>query len=95
MLKNKEALLPTYEAIVLGSGFAFQEGAAIDRIYDLNVLEFAVQFWQSQGVSFDDLRSILEMPETTPEELQAKMQAEFGMMLQVQAPMDWSIDMVA
>ena len=95
MLKNKETLLPTYEAIVLGSGFAFQEGAAIDQIYDLNVLEFAVQFWQTQGVSFDDLRSILEMPETTPEEQQAKMQAEFGMMLQVQAPMDWSIDMMA
>lgn len=96
MMKYKEALLPTYEAAALQMlGCVFQEGAAIEQIYDLNVLEFAVQVWQYQAVSFDDLRAVLDMPEETPEEQQMKMQVEFGMMMQVQTPMDWSVEFVA
>ena len=88
-------LLPNYEAIAQGMGCVFQAGADIGQIYDLNVLEFAVQLWQYQMVSFDDLQAIIDMPEATPEEQQAKLQAEFGMLLQVQTPMDWSVDFMA
>ena len=95
LVKNKEMLLPVYEATAQGMGCVFQKGADIALIYDLNVLEFAVQLWQYQTVGFDDLQAILDMPEATPEELQAKLQAEFGMLLQVQTPMDWSVDFMA
>lgn len=95
LMKNKALLLPNYEVAAQGMNCVFQEGADIAQIFDLNVLEFAVQVWQYQMISFDDLQAILDMPETTPEEQMAKLQAEFGMLLQVQTPMDWSVDFMA
>ena len=96
LLKYKEILLPGYEMFALQQlGCEFQEGAAIDQIYDVNVLESVVQFWQYQMMDFDTFREVLEMPETSPEEQQAKMQAEFSLMLQLQTPMDWSVNFFA
>ena len=96
LLKNKEELLPVYETLALQQfGCVFQEGTPVDQIYDVSVLEFAVQFWQYQQISFDTVREVLEMPETSPEEQQAKMQAEFGLLLQVQTPLDWSVNFFA
>lgn len=73
----------------------FQGQVPIEQIYDLNVLEFAVQFWQYGRISFDTLRGILDMPASTPEEAQEKAEAEFSLLWQVQAPVDWSADFMA
>lgn len=96
LMKNKAALLPVYEMTARQAmNCVFQGELSIDQIYDLNVLEFAVQFWQYQQISFDALREILNMPSSTPEETQAKAEAEFNMLMQVQAPVDWSSNFVA
>jgi len=96
LMKNKAALMPVYEMMALQAmNCVFQGQVPIEQVYDLNVLEFAVQFWQYQRISFDDLRAILDMPSSTPEEAQAKVEAEFGMLMQVQAPVDWSSNFVA
>ena len=96
LMKNKASLLPVYEMTSLQAmNCVFQGPVPIEQIYDLNVLEFAVQFWQYQMISFDSLRAIIDMPFSTPEEAEAKAQAEFSMLLQVQAPVDWSSNFMA
>lgn len=53
LMKNKAALLPIYEATALQAMNCVLQGQVpIEQIYDLNVLEFAVQSWQYQMVSF-------------------------------------------
>ena len=96
LLKYKQTLLPVLEETALGQmGCIFQAQTPLDQLYDVIVLEFAAQFWQYQRVSFEDLRAILEMPDGTPEALQAKQEAEFAMLMQIQTPMDWSINFFA
>ena len=96
LMKNKAALLPVFETMALQAmNCVFQGQVPIDQVYDLNVLEFAVQFWQYQSISFDVLRAILDMPESTPEEALEKAQTEFNLLLQVQAPADWSSNFMA
>ena len=96
LLKYKQTLLPVLEETALGQmGCIFQAQTPLDQLYDVIVLEFAAQFWQYQRVSFEDLRAILDMPDGTPEALQAKQEAEFAMLMQIQTPMDWSINFFA
>ena len=95
LMKSKAGLLPAFETTAFSElNCVFQGQVPIEQIYDLNVLEFAVQFWQYGRISFDALRGILDMPASTPEEIQAKAEAEFSMLLQVQTPVDWSSDFV-
>ncbi len=94
LMKNKEEMLPTYEAYIASNGFTFREQVTLGELYDLNVLEFAVQCWQ-KGFDLNNLSSVLSMPETTEEELQSKMLAELNLLLNVQSPSDWSSNSVA
>lgn len=96
LMKDKALLLPVYEMTARQAmNCVFPGQVSIDQIYDLNVLEFAVQFWQYQMVSFDEIRAILDLPDSTPEETQAKAQAAFELLIRVQAPVDWSSNFVA
>lgn len=94
LIKNKEEMLPTYEASIASSGFTFREQVTPGELFDLNVLEFAVQCWQT-GFDLNNLSSVLSMPETTEEELQSKMLAELNLLLKVQSPSNWSSDFFA
>jgi len=46
-------------------------------------------------ISFDEIQEILDLPDSTPEETQAKAQAAFDLLMRVQTPVDWSSDFVA
>lgn len=94
LIKNKEEMLPNYKAYIESSGFTFREQVTTEELFDLNVLEFATQFWQ-KGLDFSNLSSVLSMPETTEEELQSKMLAELNLLLNVQSPSDWSTNSFA
>ena len=93
LMRYKEQLLPAYEKAAAGVfGAVFREQARIEWIYDVNVLEFAVQFWQYQRISIDDLKRAVEMPETTAEEIQRKIQTEIQLLLSIQTPADWAVN---
>ena len=90
LMRNKEAFLPMFETTAAQLGNTFREGTTISRVYDLAVLEFAVQFWQYQRIPFENLRQILDMPSAEAAEAQTKLMAEFQTFLTIQQPTDWS-----
>ncbi|MBO7663482.1 MAG: hypothetical protein J6U01_08920 [Clostridia bacterium] len=90
MLKHKAEILPKYEAKVQQMGCVFRPQVDPAVLYDINVLEFGAQFWQYQRLPFEKVQQALDMPETTPEELQAKLDEAMGLMLQIQSPSDYS-----
>lgn len=99
LLKNKEIILETlYHPFINDSRIVFQNGLTdYSKVYDVNVLEVAVQMWQysSKQQWIESLSDILSMPENTEEEKIAKLAKEFMMLLNVQSPQDWSITFVA
>ena len=96
LMKDKAALLPVYEMTARQAmNCVFPGQVSIDQIYDLNVLEFAVQFWQYRMIDIDEVQAILDLPDSTPEETQAKAQAAFSLLMRVQAPVDWSSNFFA
>ena len=95
MLKNKQTLLPSYEVTLQQRGCVFRPQVDIGVLYDLNVLEFAALFWQSQLVPFEKVQEIMEMPETTEEELETKLDTSLMLLTAVQPPSDYSINTMA
>lgn len=93
LLKDKIELLPLYTEKVNASGLRFRD--SIDKLYDMNVLEFAVQIWQSNQQMFDSVKKVLALPETTKEEKEKKLEKELSLLLTVQSFEDWSPDFFA
>ena len=93
LLKNKKELLPLYTEKVEASGLRFRD--SIDKLYDMNVLEFAVQIWQSNQQMFDSVKKVLALPETTEKEKEKKLEKELSTLLTVQPFEDWSPDFMA
>ncbi len=93
LLKNKEEMLPLYTEKVNASGMRFLD--SIDKLYDMNVLEFAVQIWQSNQQMFDSVEKALALPETTKKEKEKKLKKELSILLTVQTFEDWSPDCFA
>lgn len=91
LIKNKQDLLGLYNDAIDKTGMRFREHASKEVLYDINVLEFAVKFWQ-HNQEFDKLEQLLTMPEDTADNRLAKAQAEFNFMISVQGPEDWSPD---
>ena len=91
LIKNKQDLMGLYNDVIDKTGMRFREHASKEVLYDINVLEFAVKFWQ-YNQEFDKLEQVLSMPEDTADNRLAKAQAEFDFMISVQGPEDWSPD---
>ena len=65
-------------------------------LYDLNVLEFAVQIWQNKdNQDFTTLKTLLYMPEDTTEAKAQKYDAMFQTFIKVQSPQDWAYNFIA
>ena len=94
LIKDKHELLRSYNDEIDKTGMRFREYASQEVLYDLNVLEFAPAFWE-YSQDFDKLEKLVDMPEETDEERQAKAGAEFKFMIEVQGPEKWSPDMYA
>lgn len=97
LIKNKNILLGSYADIVEGQGIKFQNDLGdYGILYDLNVLEFAVQVWQKKdNQDFESLRNLLDMPEDTTELKAQKFEAIFQTFYNVQNPQDWAYSYVA
>ena len=93
LLKDKKELLPLYTEKVNASGLRFRD--SIDKLYDMNVLEFAVQIWQSKQEQFDSVKKVLALPETTEREKKKKLKKELSLLLKVQPFEEWSPDFFA
>ena len=97
LMRNKESLLPYLTYYVSEQGMLFRNGPEdIGRVYDLTVLEFAVQVWQYRiKQDFSTLKAVLEMPEDTDELKQQKCVTMLQVLLGIQNPQDWSYNYAA
>ena len=88
-MRYKEDLLPRYTDKIAGSKYDFQSRVTPEVLYDMNVLEFAVQYWQ-YGNNFDAVGTVLAMPDSTEQDRKAKRNAIYKLLLKIQDPIDWS-----
>lgn len=104
LMKHKDELAPALWQAAEGQGAVYREGVTDEALFDMAVLELAVQEWQySQDESlmpemdtgFSGMSDILAMPEGTDEEMQAKLQAELAFLCVVARPQDWSANFMA
>ena len=97
LMKNKEVLLPYLVADIEAQGMLFQNGPEdYGRVYDLAVLELAVQTWQYKGKQmFGDMQMILGMPEDTDELKNQKLQQMIQVFATIQGFADFSYNFVA
>ena len=99
LMKNKQDLAPMLLQTVESQGSTYRAGVSAEKLFDMVVLELALQEWQySQDEStmpqadtgFSGMRAILDMPDDTDEERSAKIAAELQFLLLVASPQDWS-----
>ena len=97
LMKNKEVFLPYLVADTEAQGLLFQNGPEdYSRLYDLAVLEFAVQAWQYKSKQmFADMQMILDMPEDTDELKNQKLQQMIQVFATIQGFADFSYNFVA
>ena len=88
-MRYKNDLKPRYEKKVNMAATKYVDYATPERLYDMNVLEFAVQFWQS-GKDFKMIKKVLDMPDGSDKERKKKADAVYKLLLKVQDPRDWS-----
>ncbi len=88
-MRYKQDLLPRFEKKVTTKPYNYPEQVKMDVIYDMDVLEFAVNFWQSGG-DFEKLKEIVNMPASTASEQKAKQNAVYDFLIKIQDPQDWS-----
>ena len=88
-LRYKEDVLPKYKEKISGSQYEFESRLTPEVLYDVNVLEFAANFWQYGG-DFEKLGAIVAMPDSTEEEREAKCNAVYEFLVNTQDPEDWS-----
>ena len=72
MLSYRDVLSSKYYNEAIAKGVKFTNYVNKDNLYDATILDFAIGFWQYYQ-SFNSLESILKLPETTPEEINTKM----------------------
>ena len=104
LMRNKDELAPELRKVAESQGATYRESVSDELLYDMAVLELAVQEWQySQDESlrpetdtgFSGMSEILGMPDGTDEERQAKLQAELMFLATVSSPLDWSSNFFA
>ena len=96
LIKEKEALLSSFISALEQRGVTFHEGFDdYGSLYDLAVLEFAVQIWQAGQSYLSSLWELLEMPEGTSGERMQKLDNIFSLLIGVQNPSDWAYSSAA
>ena len=99
LLKHKADLMPNYSNLIENTlGLTFQNDLKdYSELYDLNVLEAALQIWQlSSKQDFDSLQEIIDMPEDSEEQKKEKEIALLVKLLDgIQSPQDWAVDYFA
>ena len=97
LMKHKETLLPFFANAIEAQGMLFQNGPEdYSRVYDLAVLEFAVQTWQYKARhQFTELQAIAAMPGDTADQKGQKLSLLFQVFVNVQNPQDFSYSFVA
>ena len=71
LLEYKNVLAPKYYQAAISKGTNLTSYATQDRLYDVVVAEFEIGFWQYYQ-SYSKLENCLNLPETTPEEIENK-----------------------
>ncbi len=95
MMMHKAEVLPKFEAVTQQMGCIFRPLVDLAVIYDVCAQEFGTQYWQYQSMPFENVQQVLDMPETTPEELQSKLDEALRLMIQIQSPSDYSANIWA
>ncbi len=97
LMKKKEVLLPVFINFIEKTGSLYQNDMGdYGQLYDLTVLEFAVQVWQYKPKqNFDDLKAIIDMPEDTEESITQKLDSLLLTFLNTQNPQDFSYNYAA
>ena len=88
-MRYKADNMPKYKKKVNGAMYSFVDYVEPETLYDLNVLEFAAQFWQT-GKDFKKIEKILDMPDSNEKEHSKKAKEVYKLLLSVQNPQDWS-----
>ena len=83
-IRYKQDLLPKFRKKISSSKYHYPEDVTAEEVYDMVVLEFAVQYWQ-QGKDFEKIRQILDMPDG-----KKKRDSVYKLLLKIQDPIDWS-----
>ena len=97
LIRHKEKLLPSFAGVIEGKGGLYRNvPEEYGRIYDLAVLEFAVQTWQYKSKQmFDTMEVVLGMPEDTDEQQAQKLQYLLQIFVSIQEPRDWAYNYIA
>lgn len=90
LMRKKDRLLPKLEEYIEQNGLIYREGVSTEMIYDLMTLECSIVLWQYRAISFEQISEAVNMPESSNEELDAKLSKLFEYVTTIQDPKDWS-----
>ncbi|HJJ27933.1 MAG TPA: S28 family serine protease [Methanocorpusculum sp.] len=88
-LEHRDVLAQKYYEKALSEGCTFRPFCTADTLFDVIVLDVAMETWQYQ-YSFADIASCLAMPQNTNEELDDKLSAAFSLLCSLESPAQWS-----
>lgn len=97
LMRNKEELMPIFKEALEKDGGTYTEFATPERVFDITVLEFAVQMWQRKVNQTTELGEdvktlfprVMLKSEDTEEEKQAKLEEQIEILTTVQS-FDWA-----
>ena len=88
LMKNKKELLDIYPETL--TTYMFRDYTTLTRLFDVNVLEFAIQFWQYGNSTIDELNQIMNLPDSNSDEHKAKLEQELNLLVKVMDPDEWA-----
>ena len=77
-IRNREELQDILWDAMVAQGLTFPEWANKERLLDLTLLEFQVEFWQDDG-DFKDIEDVLDLPDDDGEKRSAKNEAIYAL----------------
>ncbi|HJJ48108.1 MAG TPA: S28 family serine protease [Methanocorpusculum sp.] len=86
---HRDVLAPKYYETALAEGCTLRESCTADTLFDVAVLDVAIETWQSRH-SLEDFRTFLAMPENTKSALDAKISAAFSILHAIEPTERWS-----
>ncbi|MBO7698577.1 MAG: hypothetical protein J6S38_06045 [Erysipelotrichaceae bacterium] len=77
-IRNRDQLQNILWEAMAAMGRSFPDWITRERLLDLTLLEFQVEFWQDDG-DFKDIEDVLSLPDTTVEQRSAKNDAIYAL----------------
>ena len=91
-VKNRETLENILWGNMMENGYSFPEWTTRERLLDITLLEFQVEFWQNDG-DIQEIEGLLGLPYgDTEEEKNSKISAMFAVLLKYGSPVTYSHD---